>query len=140
MSSFYLDTNIFIYLSDKTSPFHKACFDLVNYCQANKILISTSTETIQEIIHFTKNTKQLPIGFEVSKKALELVDELYSINRSTIDIYLEQVEIYKKAKSRDLIHLSVCIENKLDKIITYDRDFKGFKKLKALRPEEIIDD
>lgn len=134
----YLDTNIFIYLSDKTSIYFKECSDLINYCHKNKILISTSTETIQEIIHYSKNTKQLKEGLIVAKKVLKLIDNIYSITKISVEIYLENAEVYTNVKSRDLIHLSVCQENKIDKIITYDKEFKQFKKLKALGPSEII--
>ncbi|MBI2020712.1 type II toxin-antitoxin system VapC family toxin [Candidatus Daviesbacteria bacterium] len=139
MSSLYLDTNIFIYLADKNSPYHKSCQALINYCQDKKILIATSTETIQEIIHYAKNTKQLKVGLKVAKKVLELIDQLYSIDENTIKIYLEKVELYKNAKSRDIIHLGVCLRNKLDTIITYDKEFKSFKEIKVLPPQEILD-
>ena len=135
MNNLYLDANIFIYLSDKFSIYHKDCNSFINYCQNHNILISTSCETIQEIIHYAKNTKQLPTGLLVAKNVLELVDIIYSINRITVEIYLEQAEIYIGSTSRDLLHLSVCIENKLDKIITYDSDFNAFKGIKALKPQ-----
>lgn len=138
MNSLYLDTNIFIYLADKSSIFYKDCLDFINFCQNKKIIITTSTETIQEIIHYAKNTKQLPKGLTVARSALKLVDEIFTINKKTIEIYLEQTEKYPSRTSRDIIHLSVCMENRLDKIITFDKDFKLFKKLKTFQPQEFL--
>lgn len=138
MNSLYLDTNIFIYLADESSNFHKDCLNLINFCQNKKILIFTSAETIQEIIHYSQNTKQLQKGLLVAKSVLKLADEVCSVNKKTIDIYLEQVEKYTSRTSRDLIHLSVCIENRLDKIITYDQDFNLFKGIKAFKPQEFL--
>lgn len=83
MTCLYFDTNIFIYLSDKRSPFYKKCISLVNYCQDNNILIATSTETIQEIIRYAKNTKQLSSGLIVAKSTLALVNEMYPITKNT---------------------------------------------------------
>ena len=138
MKSLYLDTNIFIYLSDKHSPFYNNCLKLINYSEDKGIFLSTSTETIQEIIHYSKNTKQLPQGLELSKNVLLLIDTLYPINKTTIDIYLKQAEIYPSLESRDLIHLSVCTENKVDLIASYDKKFKTFKGVSVKLPEEII--
>lgn len=138
MKSLYLDTNIFIYLSDKNSPFYPACTKLINYCEDHDISLSTSTETVQEIIHYTKTTKQLELGLEVAKKSLLLVDTLYPVNKTTIEIYLKQAEMYRSLESRDLIHLSVCAENRLSLIVSYDKKFKTFRGMTVKLPEEII--
>lgn len=134
MNNLYLDTNFFLYLSDKSSPFHPTCTKFLRHCQKENILISTSAETIQEIIHYTKNTKQLEKGLKAAKQALSLVKVLLPVNKSTIDLYLKYAAIYKNASSRDLIHLAVCVENKIDKIITFDKDFAKFKEIKILLP------
>lgn len=138
MNNLYLDTNFFLYLSDSSSTFYQECFRLVKHCKKNKIPLVTSTETIQEIIHFTKNTKQLEKGIKVAQKTLQLISEILPVNKRTIEIYLEKSSIYKTSSSRDLIHLAVCLENKIDKIVTFDKDFTRFKEIKILRPQDII--
>lgn len=134
----YLDTNIFIYLADKSSSFNKSCRQLIKYLQKNHIRINTSTETFQEIIHYAKNTKQLSTGITIAEKLLQLVDGIYSVDKTTIEIYLEYVKKYENAKSRDIIHLSVCLENNIGEIISLDKEFKQFKEVKTLTPEEFI--
>ncbi len=138
MSSLYLDTNIFIYLSDENSSHYQICFKLIELCQRKKILLYTSTETFQEIIHLYKNLKQLEKGIKISEYTLDLVDTIFPITPDTIEIYLSNTKIYRTSSSRDLIHLSVCLENKLDKIITIDKGFKKFKEVKILSPEEVL--
>lgn len=135
---FYLDTNIFIYLADKKSPYNKSCSKLTKYFQKHQIRITTSTETFQEIIHYSQNTKQLSTGITIAKKVLELVDGIYSVDKTTIEIYLDQVKKYENAKSRDIIHLSVCLENGLSQILSYDKEFKQFKEVKVLTPKEFL--
>ena len=139
MNNLYLDTNLFLYLSESSSPYHQECLKLIKYCQKNKIALVTSTETIQEIIHFTKNTKQLEKGLKVAQKTLQLVSELLPINQTTIEIYLKKTSIYKTSSSRDLIHLAVCLENKIDSVITFDKDFERFGEIKAIKPKDITD-
>jgi len=138
MQLVYFDTNIFIYLFNPASPFHLNCQKLVTYCQKNNLTIVTSAETFQEIIHYSKNIKQLTKGIDTAKITLEIADQILSITENTIQIYLNQAQTYQSSGSRDLIHLSVCLENKLKNIITYDEDFNKFKQVKALKPEEFL--
>ena len=134
----YFDTNIFIYLSDNSSPYYSRCSDLLKSCEANDVPIATSTETIQEIIHYAINTKQLLKSITLANKVLELVDYLYPVSKPTIELYLLQAQMYKTLESRDLIHFSVCLENRIKDIATYDKKFKTFKNLRAITPEEIL--
>ena len=138
MNNLYLDTNIFIYLSDENSPYFSVCAKLIEYCQAKRIPLSTCTETFQEIIHLYKNLKQLDEGLRIAEYALELADFIYPITTETIEIYLSKAKIYKTSSSRDLIHLSVGVENKLNKIISIDKDFRRFKEIKILKPDEFL--
>lgn len=137
MKQVYLDTNIFIYLSDPASIFYAACVKMLSYCLKKNIRISTSTETIQEIIHYSKNVKQLESGLITAKATLQTINELHPVSQTTIDIYLEQVQNYPTRKSRDLLHLSACIENKINCLVTLDKDFKKFRQIQILKPEEV---
>lgn len=138
MNSLYLDTNIFIYLSDKTEPHHKICTQLIRECRKNSIQIITSAETIQEIIHLAKNTKQLTKGIKMSKNCLKIVEYILPVNEEVINIYLQFTAKYRNAGSRDLIHLAVCVENKVDRVVTFDKDFTKFKEIKILHPQDIL--
>ena len=137
MNSLYLDTNFFIYISDASSLFYRNCLGLIKYASSNHINLVTSAETIQEIIHVSKRAKRLAKGLKTARIAVQLTNELLPISKEVILNYLKYVSIYKSAPSRDLIHLAVCLENKIDKIVTFDKDFSKFKELKILSPEEI---
>ncbi len=138
MTNVYLDTNFFIYLSDKSSVFYSECVQLLKYCEENQIIVITSSETIQEIIHLAINTKRLPEGLKIAHKALQISDSLLPINKNTIEIYLKKASIYRNIQSRDLIHLAVCLENKIDRIITFDQGFRKFKEIKTLTPAQFL--
>lgn len=138
MNSLYLDTNFFIYLSDKISPFYKTVTKFLKNCSENNIPVVTSAETVQEIIHLAKNTKQLDKGLKMAKKCLKIVDTLLPIDKNVINIYLKYASVYRNSDSRDLIHLAVCVENKIDKIVTFDADFAKFKEIKILMPQTTI--
>lgn len=138
MNSVYIDTNVFIYLSDKKSPFYLISTRLIEYLKKQRIFVFTSVETIQEIIHFSQNTKQLTYGIKTAEKTLETVDRILEINQKTILNYINLVKIYKNVESRDILHLAVSLENKIDLIISHDKDFKKFKEIKALTSKEFL--
>lgn len=138
MNNLYLDTNFFLYLADKSSHFYPICKRFIKYCQKENILISTSAETIQEIIHYTKNIKQLEKGLKAAKKTLDIIDELLPVTKETINAYLRFTLKYKNASSRDLIHMATCAENKIEKVVTFDRDFSKFKEVKIFQPQDVI--
>jgi predicted nucleic acid-binding protein len=140
MTNLYIDTNFFIYLATPSSSFHKDCSKLVFFAKEKKINLVTSAETIQEIIYFTKNIKQLDKGLEIANEIMTSPTEILPVTQSIIKRYLEFVHIYKSATSSDLIHLASCIENSLNIIVTFDKDFQKFKEIKAVEPKELLKD
>lgn len=135
----YLDTNIFLYATESKSIFNQECLELIRFCQKNQIRVVTSAETIQEIIHLSINTKKRRQGIKTANIALKVVDYLYPVDRFTIEIYLEQAKHHLTSASRDLLHLSTCLANNINTLITYDSDFQKFKQLKILKPLEFLD-
>lgn len=141
MTQVYLDTNIYIYLSQKHSSFNKICRLLIKNCKQKNIILATSVETIQEIIHYSKIHHQLSVGIEVAKRILQITDSLLNVEKEIIEKYLFLTQKYSRHKridSRDIIHLSVSISNNIETIITYDKGFKKFKEIESLTPEEFF--
>lgn len=138
MKQIYLDTNFYIYSSDKNNQFYEECYRFIKYSIHNRITLTTSVETFQEIIHFSRNRREPHRGLDIAKHALELTDSILPITRETIGVFLEKANVYIKMTSRDILHLAVCLENNIDQIVTYDKEFKNFKEIKTLLPEEGI--
>lgn len=136
--SIYFDTNVFIYLSNQQLSFYKEIKKLIKYCQDNKIQIVTSVETIQEIVHYAQNIKQLSFGLQTSQKILALTDKLCILDKDIINLYLAYVKKYKNRESRDFIHLATCHYEKIDMFITCDKGFKKFKEIKSVTPDEFL--
>lgn len=136
--SIYFDTNVFIYLSNRQLPFYTEIKKLIQYCQDNDIQIVTSVETIQEIIHYAQNVKQLSFGLQTSHKALALTDELFILDKNIINLYLAFVKKYKNRESRDFIHLATCHYQKIDILITCDKGFKKIHEINSIAPAEFL--
>lgn len=134
----YIDTNVFLYLEDEESLFFNICNSVIKHCKANNIRIVTSTETFQEIIYLAQNTKQLLKGIKAANYVMGLVNIITPIDKEIISLYLKLIEKYKNIRSRDILHLSASIMTQADVTITYDKDFKKFKEIKSITPEEFL--
>lgn len=138
MKSVYCDTNIFIYYAEPKSAYYKKCLDFLTYCQEESISIVTSSETIQEIIHYSQRTNQLPEGINVCNIVMNMVDDLFPINAETIKEYLYMIRSYPKTPSRDILHVASCRQYQIKYMITFDKDFKSIKEIQAVRPDNFI--
>lgn len=138
---YYLDTNIFIYRVDKQSPYWSSCKKLLNLKRAGNTKFVTSTETIQEIIHYCILQKKTDVGLRIAHDVINAVDVIIPINIEIVDTYLALVKQYQKEKrlqSRDYIHAATCIVNKLDGMISYDQALNKIYEIKVLTAEQYL--
>ena len=141
MNTVYLDTNIFVYSNDSASPFFLKCNKFVEYSLKTNIDLATSTETIQEIVHLAKKSKNLGLGLKTADIVLRLTQLLLPVDKETIFVYLDLLQKHKNIKqveSRDFIHISACVRYDIKIFVTYDKDFKQFKEIQSLTPEEFL--
>lgn len=120
---YYLDANIFIYRVDKLSPYWSSCKALLSLSKNANTKFVTSTETIQEIIHYFILQKKPALGIRIAQDVIAISDILLQIYIEVIDKYLTLVKKYQKERklqSRDFIHAAACIVNDLNGIISYD--------------------
>ncbi|MBI2641507.1 PIN domain-containing protein [Candidatus Roizmanbacteria bacterium] len=140
MTTLYLDANIFFYLAEKSSLFYKSCSEFLRYCKKHSISIITSAETVQEILHYSKQTKQLGRGIRIIRSSLKLINYLCPVDKEIIEEYLNLASKYVTLDSRDLIHLATGIKNQdvVDYIITYDKKLHTVKDMKSIAPETFL--
>lgn len=138
---YYLDANIFIYSGNYKSPYFKACTKILDLAVDDEIDIATSTETIQEIVHFMKRVETTEEAFALVKIVLKITHFVVPVDQKVIETYLDLILKYRnlsKVQSRDFIHIATCIETKIDTLITYDKKLKLIKEIKTASPEEIV--
>lgn len=138
MKTIYLDANIFIYLSDPKSPYYSSCQKLITYLKEKEVSLITSAETIQEVIHWSKNFKILDKGLKISYLIIKLVNELLPVNESVILAYLKLAKKYPLITSRDLIHAVSAVDRKIPFVVSYDREFKQIDEVKSFKPEDLV--
>lgn len=134
----YIDTNVFIYRGAENDLNHENSKRLIDFIIENRLDATTSTETIQEIIHFLQRVNDLNSGIRISKLVLKQIKYLMVVDVKVINVYLMLIEKYPKADSRDVLHLACAVTSNIQIIITYDKGFKKFKEVQALTPAEYL--
>lgn len=138
MNLCYIDTNIFIYTSDPSSPYYKDCLSLFEAAADKKIFITTSTESIQEIMHVHSRLKEIDKGFALTDAVFMQIPDILAIDLPIIKTLIGLFKKYKTAQSRDLLHVATCVENKIRYLITIDRGFDTFSEIKAMTPAQFL--
>ncbi len=134
----YLDTNVFIYLTNKEAQQHQECLDLIDYCEVNQITTATSVETIQEIIHYAKVNKVLERGIEMAEKVMSNCEIIYPFSTETTSIFLSLVKTYLAPDSRDLVHIATCQEQGITTLITFDKGILSLPNSIGRTPRQFI--
>lgn len=129
------DTNIFIYLLDRKSPFHRQAKAAFSLAEKKGITAVVCQQTILELIQVLTDYYHLSLKTAV-KKAEEILAgpvRLVTPLPQTIKLYLKLCQKTIKSKSHfDLYLASTLIDNKIDTLITNDKSgFKGINRLKV---------
>jgi predicted nucleic acid-binding protein len=130
------DTNIFIYLLDKNSPFHRQAKAAFTLAEKKDMTIVVCQQTILELIQVLTDYYHLSLK-TAAIKAKEILAgpvRLVAPLPQTIKPYLElcQKADGKAKRHFDLYLAATLIDNKIETLITNDKSgFKGIKKLKV---------
>lgn len=128
----FVDTNILIYIQDKTSIKYEESVDIFIKLNHEKKQMVISPFVVNELhYHYLKN-----YGFDFSKKAcldvisfrfIKLLD--FEMKQNDLKICLEIANKYN-LKTFDSYHAYYCKKLKIKQIATFDDDFKRIPWLK----------
>jgi hypothetical protein len=125
----FVDSNIFIYAVGRPHPLKAEAQSFFIESSKKEKRLVTSAEVLQELLHV-----YLPVGrLETLDAAIQLaiqgVDQVFPIDSATVLHARNLVNQYPGLTARDLLHLSVCHQNKVKELKTFDRNLHvSFKK------------
>ncbi len=134
---YYIDSNIFILAANKSALLHHNCQQFLKKINKESLAVTTSFETVQEIIHACRGYLNNRLGIKICQNILKIISEPLIINHEVITTYLKYAKKYENVDSQDLIHLACCVVYGIDRVVTYDKHFDKFKEIRTLKPEEI---
>jgi len=133
----YVDSNIFMYpiIYDETAIKEaKKSREFLTEIAGGKIEAYTSTLTWNEIAWIIRKLLGTNISIDHVKRFLSFPHlRLLPIKRTTALKAQEITERYK-IKPRDVLHAAATLENRIDTIVSYDRDFDEIEEIKRIEP------
>jgi predicted nucleic acid-binding protein len=127
-----VDSNIPMYLIGSPSPQKTDTQRLLEKLVSERQRLVTDAEVFQEILHryaLVNRRHDIQPAFDA---LLNVVDEVFAIERSTIERAKQIVLAYQRLSARDAVHLAVMERYGIDRILTYDTDFDEFPGITRL--------
>lgn len=137
----FIDSNIFMYAAGKESAHKEASqqFLLRMMTEDQKNLFCTSAEVLQEILYRYSAINALQYGLQVFDVICSLGLKIFPV-RFEDALYARTVlENYPKLSPRDAVHLGVMHGQKMDQIVTYDREFSKISGIRRLEPTDFLE-
>ena len=138
-SGVYVDTTIFMYAVGAESRFKEACASVLRAGAADGIVLITSAETLQEVLHRYRS-----IGRQQDIRPT--FDAIHAAVRQVLPVTPDDVEEARRlgerasvdpgVSARDLIHAAVARRHGLREILTVDTGFASIPGVVVVDPLE----
>ena len=137
----YVDSNVFLYpIVYEPGAVEEAreSKDFLLKISEGLVEACTATITWDEVVWVVRKMFGLKPSIELGKKFLEFPNlKLLNVKRSVVFRAQRLMEKYG-IKPRDAIHAATALENGVETIVTYDRDFDKVEEIKRLEPRSLL--
>jgi len=139
-----IDTNVLVYASDQTSPFHQEAVRLREKGLKGEISLCVSPQILTEFFAIITDPKRVNNPRTCQEALIEIEKYLYSKNilkiypgPDIIEKILDLLRRYEITRQEvfDLQLVATMLSNNITQIYTYNKsDFSKFKEIKVLSP------
>jgi len=139
-----LDTNILVYATDGSSPFHAASLAVLDRAQSVDANLCIAPQSLAEFFSLVTNAKRVtaPTSPEDALKTVESIVSLPGLEVLPVplDVITRWVDLCRRhpvkgAKIYDLQIIAVMLANGIRRICTYDKgDFAPFAEITVETP------
>lgn len=133
----YVDTTIFMYAMGAESRFKHSCAQLLRAGAEDSVVLVTSAETLQEILHRYRSIgrhKDIPPAFAAVSAAVQRILPVTQEDVGEARRLGERMRQTARASARDLIHAAVARRQGLREIVTVDADFASIPGVVVVDP------
>ena len=137
----YVDSNVFLYsIVYEPGAVEEAreSKDFLLKISEGLVEACTATITWDEVVWVVRKMFGLKPSIELGRKFLEFPNlKFLNVKRDVVFRAQRLMEKYG-IKPRDAIHAAVALENGVETIVTYDRDFDRLEEIKRLEPRSLL--
>ncbi len=128
----FIDSNIPMYLVGAAHPHKIDARRLLEQCIANREILVTDAEVLQEILHrYTAINRRDAIqpAFEAITR---ITDIIYQVEQIDVDRAKDIVLGYTSLSARDALHIAIMVRYGILKTITFDKGFLSYPGIEIL--------
>lgn len=134
-TSFYLDSNVFMYAAGKEHPFKKPCASIIDTVAKGSLVVFTGTEVFQEILYRYFALDKRAEGIELCGQGLKIC-EVLPVGSEDIKKAISLCRAYSFLNSRDALHAALMINHGISTLISADKHFDSLDEIKRVDPSE----
>jgi uncharacterized protein len=135
----YVDTTIFMYAMGAESRFKDPCAQILRAGAADKAVLVTSAETLQEVLHLYRSIgrhKEIQATFDAISAAVKRILPVTHEDVEEARRLGERTRSGSGASARDLVHAAVARRQGLREILTVDAGFASIPGVVVVDPLE----
>lgn len=131
---FFLDSNVIMYAIGGTHPLKHPCARIIERIQGHRLVVVTDTEVLQEILYRYGAIGKPDMALEIGTLVMEIVDEVFSVKADDLRLVMQLLRQQREVNVRDAIHCATMVRHRIRSIITADRDFDRFDRIRRVDP------
>jgi len=128
----FIDSNIPMYLVGAPHPHKTDAQRLLDRAVTDREPLVSDAEVLQEILHRYTAIRRWEAIQPAFDAIFDVVDQVFSIDASTVERAKTVVLGRKHLSARDAIHVAVMELNGIDRIMSFDTGFDGYPKIHRL--------
>jgi uncharacterized protein len=135
----YVDTTIFMYAMGAESRFKEPCARILRAGAADRTVLVTSAETLQEVLHRYRSIgrdNEIKPTFEAIAASVQRILPVTADDVEEARQLGERIPGGSGVSARDLIHAAVARRHGLREILTVDAGFSSIPGVLAVGPLE----
>ena len=132
----FLDVNIFMYAAGKSHSYKNPCLHILKDIETQELIGAVNTEIFQELLYRYGHIGLIEKGIQLCKDIFKYPLTIFPITEGDIRLSIELIEQYKNIKPRDAIHVATLKNNRIEKLISADKDFDNFDFITRIDPKD----
>ncbi len=128
----FIDSNIPMYLVGAAHPHKIDARRILEQCIANKEVLATDAEVLQEILHRYAAINRRDAVQPAFEAITQITDIIYQVEQADVDRAKDIFLGYTSLSARDALHIAIMERYGISRIMTFDKGFLSYPGLDIL--------
>ena len=130
-----VDSNIIMYAAGAPHAHKKPSVRMLERIASGEVDAVINAEVLQEILHRYRAIKRWDDGRRVYDLARQVFPGIIPVTADVLDRARRLLDDHAHLMARDALHAAVVLDEGLEAICSYDRDFDGIPGVVRIEPE-----